>query len=521
MSTDDVATSLLHDPLAIRQQAEQLDHKLIIRKQDQRLGLSQNYDPETTVAILPALTPGDLGDPGFRATYGLKANYMTGAMANGIASAELVIAAAEQGWLGSYGAAGQPIEVVQAAIAHIRAATPHATFAVNLIHSPSEPAHEESLVDLLLAEQVPVVEASAYLDLTAAAVRYRVKGLQQADDGSIVIPHRIIAKASRVEVASRWLSPPPQKLLDQLLSAGAITNAEATLAQRISMADDLIAEADSGGHTDNRPLVALLPTFINLRDRLQAKLQLPQPARVGAAGGLGTPQAVAGAFALGAAFVVTGSVNQACVESGSSDQARSMLAAAGQADTIMAPAADMFEMGVKLQVLKRGTMFPMRAGKLYELWRSYGTIEALPADERDKLEKQVFRRSLDDIWQETEAFWQAREPSVLNRVARDPKQKFALICRWYLGKSSRWANAGVSDRKVDYQIWAGPAIGAFNEWTADSHLAAAEQRTIAAVGANLLVGAALHLRLQGLMQAGLQVDQSIQPQEFSALSDWL
>ena len=82
-----------------------------------------------------------------------------------------------------------------------------------------------------------------------------------------------------------------------------------------------------------------------------------------------------------------------------------MLAAAGQADTIMAPAADMFEMGVKLQVLKRGTMFPMRAGKLYELWRTYGTIEALPADERKKLEQQVFRASLDEIWAETEAFW--------------------------------------------------------------------------------------------------------------------
>ena len=38
----------------------------------------------------------------------------------------------------------------------------------------------------------------------------------------------------------------------------------------------------------------------------------------------------------------------------------------------MAPAADMFEMGVKLQVLKRGTMFPMRAQKLYELYRAHG-----------------------------------------------------------------------------------------------------------------------------------------------------
>ena len=31
------------------------------------------------------------------------------------------------------------------------------------------------------------------------------------------------------------------------------------------------------------------------------------------------------------------------------------------ADVMMAPSADMFEMGVKVQVLKTGTMFAMRA----------------------------------------------------------------------------------------------------------------------------------------------------------------
>ena len=298
MSTEATAPPLLTDQHAIRQRAEQLDQALIIAKEAGATGLSNVIDPETTIAVLPGLTPGGLGDPTFRGTYGLRANYMTGAMANGIASAEMVIAAAQQGWLGSYGAAGQPIEVVQAAINQIRAAVPEAAFAVNLIHSPSEPAHEETLVDLLLQEQVPVVEASAYLDLTAAAVRYRVSGLRQAADGSIHIPHRIIAKASRVEVATRWLSPPPQKFLDQLVQSGAVTADEAALARQISMADDLIAEADSGGHTDNRPLVALLPTFINLRDRLQTELQLPQVARIGAAGGLGTPQAVAGPLPL-------------------------------------------------------------------------------------------------------------------------------------------------------------------------------------------------------------------------------
>src|ERR671935_238903 len=102
------------------------------------------------------------------------------------------------------------------------------------------------------------------------------------------------------------------------------------------------------------------------------------PLRVGAAGGIAPPASAAAAFLMGAAYVLTGSINQACVESGSSDPVREMLAAAEQADVIMAPAADMFEMGVKVQVLKRGTMFAMRAQKLYELYRTCPDMASIP-----------------------------------------------------------------------------------------------------------------------------------------------
>ena len=40
------------------------------------------------------------------------------------------------------------------------------------------------------------------------------------------------------------------------------------------MADDITVEADSGGHTDNRPLVLLLPTILELRDQFQLKYNL-------------------------------------------------------------------------------------------------------------------------------------------------------------------------------------------------------------------------------------------------------
>ena len=77
-------------------------------------------------------------------------------------------------------------------------------------------------------------------------------------------------------------------------------------------------EADSGGHTDGRPLVSMLPALIALASKKQAEFHYQQKVRVGAGGGVGTGLSCLGAFEMGAAYVVTGSVNQGCMESGTS-----------------------------------------------------------------------------------------------------------------------------------------------------------------------------------------------------------
>jgi PfaD family protein len=236
---------------------------------------------------------------------------------------------------------------------------------------------------------------------------------------------------------------------------------------------------------------------------------------VGAAGGIATPVSAAAAFAMGAAYVVTGTVNQACVESGSSDIVRKMLAEAEQADVIMAPAVDMFEMGVELQVLKRGTMFAMRGKKLYGYYRDYDSLEQIPVADRQSLEKTVFRMTLDEVWDLTRTFFLERDPDQVSQAERDPKHKMALVFRWYLGLSSRWANAGEASRQIDYQVWCGPAMGAFNEWTRDSFLAEPEQRTVVSVARNLIYGAGVVTRINQLKQQGVTlplIAQNVAPQ---------
>jgi PfaD family protein len=222
---------------------------------------------------------------------------------------------------------------------------------------------------------------------------------------------------------------------------------------------------------------------------------------------------------MGAAYVLTGSINQACVESGSSDTVREMLAAAQQADVAMAPAGDMFEMGVKVQVLKRGTLFPMRAAKLYELYRAHASLDELSPEVRAALERDHFKAPIAAIWDETRRFFAQRDPAQLERAERDPKHQMALVFRWYLGLSSRWANAGVPDRKADYQIWCGPAMGAFNEWAAGSFLATPAERRVAVVALNLLVGACALTRLHMLRAQGHALPASLAAANILSLSE--
>jgi trans-AT polyketide synthase/acyltransferase/oxidoreductase domain-containing protein len=472
-------------------------------------GFGSNGDGELA-AWVPACRLEDLGDSGFRTDHGLRYSFMSGAMANGIGSVEIVEAMGRNGLLGIFGAAGLPLGAVEKAIGRIqRGMGDSIPYGMNLIHSPGEPELEAAVVDLFLRRRVRLIEASAFLNLTLPVVRYRVAGLVRDESGRVVSINRIIAKVSRVEVASKFMAPPPAQILRELVATGAVTAEQAEWATRIPMADDITAEADSGGHTDNQPAIVMLPTMLNLRDTMSARHDYDRPLRIGAAGGISTPWAAAAALAMGAAYLVTGSVNQSCVEAETSDAVRKMLAQAQQSDIAMAPAADMFEMGVKVQVLKRGTLFAMRATKLYELYRSHEGLDQIPAGERANIEKTIFRASLETIWEQTKAYFQERDPSRIERSNRDPKQKMALVFRWYLGMSSHWANSGEPSRTVDYQIWCGPAMAAFNDWVRGSFLEPPENRRVPTVAINILYGAAVLMRARVASVQGARLPRGV------------
>lgn len=467
-------------------------------------------DPQPNLELLGTICsiyPERLGDLQFTDTHRIRFPYVVGEMAHGITTAHMVIRSAEAGMLGFFGAAGLPLADVEQSIDTIGRAldSRQLSWGSNLIHTPEDPMLEREVVNLYLKRSVRRVSVSAFMGLSPEIVRYSASGLRSDGHNGIHRDNHVFAKISRPEIAIQFMSPAPQRILDELVREGRLRQEEANLARFVAVAEDITAEADSGGHTDNRPLAVLFPAIAQERDRITQQNGYQRPIRVGAAGGLGTPSAIAAAFALGAAYVLTGSINQTAIESGLSNVGRMMLAEAGIADITMAPSADMFEQGVRVQVLRRGSMYAARSGRLYELYRKYHSIEEIPSEIREQLERDIFRRPLENIWQETRRYFLQRDPNEIARAEQDPHRRMALTFRWYLGLSSRWPIAGDPDRKLDYQLWAGPALGAFNGWTSGSFLADLQRRTVAQIGLNLLEGAAVITRAHQLRCFGVDV----------------
>ncbi|MFO0724750.1 MAG: PfaD family polyunsaturated fatty acid/polyketide biosynthesis protein [Myxococcota bacterium] len=471
--------------------------------------LSLEPGPQRVLGVAPPLPIDRFGAASFRRDHGVRAAYVAGAMAGGIGSVELVAAMAEAGFLAGLGVGGLPLAAIAEALSALRLRLgPRQNFKVNLLHAPLSPALELKTVELFLEHQVPCISASGFLGLTPAVVLFRARGLHLLPDGSIEAPHRVMAKVSRPELAELFYRPAPEPLLRGLVESGHLNAAEAKLAETIPVAEDITAEGDSGGHTDRQPTQALWTALAEVRDRLQP--QTARPLRLGWAGGVGTPEAVLAAFVSGADYVLTGSINQGTVEAGTSPLVKEMLAKADIGGVELAPAADMFELGAKVQVLKLGTLFAARGQRLARAYERYESVEALPAEERAQLEKQIFRQPLEAVWAETRAYLAAHAPELLEDAERSPKRRLAMIFRWYLGMSSRWAVTGEAARKVDFQIWCSSAMGAFNRWARNKRFAALSERRVADIAEALMTEAAALFRARSLALQGLP------PQEIGA-----
>ncbi|MFD9717234.1 ACP S-malonyltransferase [Streptomyces sp. NPDC059076] len=446
----------------------------------------------------PAGRPGtELGSARFRQVYRTRHAYVAGSMYQGIASTDMVIRLAEAGLFGFFGTGGLSLAEVRTALDDIERRLPiGAAYGMNLLHDMTDGALERATVELYLRRGVRFVEAAAFTRVTAPLVLFRAKGAHRDGAGRPIAAHQVLAKVSRPEVARQFLAPPAPELLTRLLAEGALTEEEAAVAAELPVASDLCVESDSGGHTDGGVALALLPTMLRLRESISPRGG--EPVRVGAAGGIGTPEAVAACVLLGADFVLTGSINQCSPQAGTSDLVKDLLAGLDVQDVTYAPAGDLFEIGSRVQVVRRGTMFAARANQLHELYRRHPGLEHIDRKTLATLERTCFRQPLTEVWEHVVRHYRdTGRPELIRDAERDPKRKMALVFKWYFAESTRLARDGVKENAANVQIHCGPAMGAFNHLVEGTALESWRRRDVDAIADLLMTGAAEVLATAG------------------------
>ncbi|WP_057416707.1 ACP S-malonyltransferase [Pseudomonas syringae group genomosp. 3] len=455
-----------------------LTHNILkkLAREGQSAATTQTVTTPTSQPPAPALSAAPpttltntnlLGPTTFRERYGVDLSCLAGGMARGIASTRMVTRLAQNNLLGFFGSGGLPLSETETALASLADSCVGKCWGLNLVASHAD----DALIDLAIKYNVPVVEAAAFVDVTLALVRYRLTTLPKTrGDNNHARARgqaRLIVKLSDPAVAARFLSPAPEHMVKALLASGAITAYQASLAPHRPVADDICIEGVSGGHTGKATWLDLLPTIRRQRDDAIKKHSFVDTVHIGAAGGMGSPESVAAAFMSGAQFVVTGSINQCTPEAATSDLVKDMLSRASTNDTDFAPSSDMFEIGSKVQVLKKGLLYPARSKKLYELYNSFSSWLDIPVETRQSIEEKYLRKSFAMVLQELEA----ARPTTYDLPASDrAKYQMAQVFKWYCSQASRYAQAGDETRKVDFQIWAGPSIGAANHWLGATQL---------------------------------------------------
>ncbi len=71
--------------------------------------------------------------------------------------------------------------------------------------------------------------------------------------------------------------------------------------------------------------------------------------------------------------------------------------------------------------------------------------------------------------------------------AQSPKQQMAQVFKYYFAETSQDALSGTANRKIDYQIHTGPAIGSFNQWVKNTDLEDWRKRHVDQINTQLML----------------------------------
>lgn len=456
-------------------------------------GASNSGNPEDPTPIPQQASKPNLvhalGSQAFKDDYNLKYTYVAGTMCYGTTTHDMVVKMSRAGLLSFLESNGSTLSEVESRIKKVlnQLNTDQDPFGMNLTHDIYNPEHEMKMVDLFLNLGIKTIEATGYLSVTSALVYFRLKGLQQDLSGKVKCRNSLLVKVSKPEVAEVFMQPAPLSIVEDLVKQNLISSQQADWSKQIPLSHDICVEVDNNSDEGNSNSQLLFSTAKHLRDNIQDSKKYAKTIRVGLSGDIGTPESAASAYILGADFILTDALNQCTAEAATSEEVKRLLQGIKVGDLASAPLETSFELGGKLQVLKRGVLFPNRANRLYDLYTTYDSLESIPKHVIEQLEKNYFNQTLAERWEKIKMDYTANgKKSLLDAISKDGKRKMATIFKSYLRDSHQTAVSGDLSNKINFQIHTKPALGAFNQWVKGTNLESWQNRHADDIGIKIM-----------------------------------
>lgn len=428
-----------------------------------------------------------LGSEEFKKAYDVDFAYAAGGMCRGISSVAMIKKLAASRILGFLGTYRLKLHEVKVLIDQALASIEHHRIGVNVTYDALNSKDHIDIMEYIIKTEIRNLEVSDYRMIDLSIVKYRLKSIYMDKNSMLVIPHKILAKASNREMAEKFCSPAPKEVVQTLYQNNEITEFEARYAKYIPMCDDLCIEY----HMQGQSALGYMQTMKEMSRLLYEKYNLCHCPRIGIAGGIGNPQMIAVSFLMGADFVVTGSINQCSVEAATSNLVKDNLQSLDEMDFTYAAVSDLFEFGEKKSIVKKGSLYHIRANRLYEVYNRYNSVEEIPEDIRNLIEKKYFQKSFEAIYSDIYANLTMDNQKLCNE---QPKYKMALIFRNFLDKCFQDALDGSLVGKINYQIISSNAIVQFNHWVKDTELCDWKRRHVDIIAKRIMTEGEQYLK---------------------------
>ena len=416
--------------------------------------------------------------------YRLTYPYVAGGIGYGISSRQMVEAAARNGILGFLDMTDRPLADVEAdlnALTHALGEK-HARYGCTISQGLSDEVSVDKLFELVNTYHVQVLEAHDDPQISEKLVEYRLRTFDQRGEAT----NRLLIKTGNPVVLEEIMKPISETILLKLQQRGKLTAQQVERGRRMALATDVCVMADPGGLTSHGSPFVLLPHALMLRDQFTRQYQYEQPIHVGLGGGIGSPLAVQTALSMGADFVHTSSVNLCTVESGLHPYTKQLLQDISLEDTGYAPCSDfLFNPNKKIQVVKKGVLFPARANKLHDLFKQHTSVEEIDPKVIAQLEEKFYQKTLTSVWAD---IVQKRQetPDLITKALQNKKYYLYLLFQEYYHSSALWAVKGDASKVLNFQIPCGSELGALNRQLHATPMQAWADRSVAEIARWLL-----------------------------------